>query len=89
VSFQKKLKLKKNILLTRLVFNALISISLIYFSIKVNIDVAFFKKKKKNTWRRGPKVQKKIGTKVILDLLVTKVARRLSNWKEKNKLFCL
>ena len=45
--FQHLFQRIKNLLSTRLVFHALISKSLIYFSHQVNINVVFFKKNQK------------------------------------------
>jgi hypothetical protein len=58
--FQHLFKIIKNLLSTRLVFHALISKSLIYFSHQVNINVVFFKKiKNKKNLDRGTKSAKK------------------------------
>ena len=58
--FQHLFKRIKNLLSTRLVFHALISKSLIYFSHQVNINVVFFKKiKNKKNLDRGTKSAKK------------------------------
>ena len=58
--FQHLFKIIKNLLSTRLVFHALISKSLIYFSHRVNINVVFFKKiKNKKNFRQGDQKCKK------------------------------
>jgi hypothetical protein len=63
--FQHLFKRIKNLLSTRSVFNALISKSLIYFSHRVDINVAFFKKiKNKKNFRQGTKSEKKENKKI-------------------------
>ena len=58
--FQHLFQRIKNLLSTRLVFHALISKSLIYFSHQVNINVVFFKKiKNKKNFRQGDQKCKK------------------------------